>query len=100
MKQYRVFRVSIMEPCGGPYSAIKTCSREFNTLEEALNCVNTLRAVFPKSYVTDNGTLARKVEFHYKKQFSGIDFDIVYMGTIFWQILEHGDGLPMPIRIH
>ena len=99
MKQYRVFRVSVMEPCGGPWSALKTCVREFDTVDDALECINTLRTMFPKSYVMDSGNLGRSVDFIHHKTFDGIDFDIVYKGSVFWMILEHGEGLPMPIRI-
>lgn len=100
MKQYRVSRTSITEPYGSPLSALTTCVREFDTIEEALECVEQLRNLFPNSYVMNSGTLGRAVEWRHRTTFGGISFDIVTQGRVFWMILEHGDGLPMPIRIH
>lgn len=100
MKQYRVSRVSIMEPYGSPWSTLITCVREFDTVEEALECVEQLWNRFPDSYVMNSGNLGRAVDWIYQKTFNGMSFDIVTQGSVFWMILEHGNGLPMPIRIH
>lgn len=100
MKQYRVSRVSIMEHCGSPWSALTTCVREFDTVEEALECIEHFKRQFPNSYIMDSGNLGRAVDWIHRKTFDGIAFDLVTRGSVFWMILEHGDGLPMPIRIH
>ena len=100
MKQYRVSRVSIMEPYGSPWSALTTCVREFDTVEEALECINHFQILFPDSYIMNSGNLGRAVDWIHQKTFDGISFNIVTQGSVFWMVLEHGDGLPMPIEIH
>lgn len=99
MKQYRVSRVSIIEPYGSPWSTLTTCVCEFDTVEEALECIEQLRNLFSDSYVMNSGNLGRAVDWIRRKTFNGLSFDIVTQGSVFWMILEHGDGLSMPIRI-
>lgn len=102
MKQYRVSRVTVLEPYGSNISALTTCVREFDTKEEALACVYSMMDRFPEAFIADTGTLVRNVEFIRRKHFKYIDvsMDIIQRGSVFWMILEHGDGLPMPIRLN
>ena len=102
MKQYRVSRVTVVEPYGSSMSALTTCVREFNTKEEALECVYSMKDKFPEAFVADTGTLVRKIEFVRRKYFKsiGTSVDMIQQGSVFWMILEHGDGLPMPIHLH
>jgi len=102
MKQYRVSRVTVMEPYGSGISAFTTCVREFDTKEEALKCVYSMKDKFPEAFVADSGNLVRRIEFIRRKYFKSIDasVDIIQRGSVFWMILEHGDGLPMPIRLN
>lgn len=102
MKQYRVSRVTVVEPYGSSMSALTTCVREFDTKEEALDCVYSIKDKFPEAFIADSGNLVRKIEFVQHKYFKNISatVDIVKCGSVFWMILEHGDGLPMPIRLN
>ena len=102
MKQYRVSRVTVIESYGSNMSALTTCVREFDTKEEALNCVYSMKDRFPEAFIADTGTLVRNIEFIRRKYFKNIDagVDIIQRGSVFWMILEHGDGLPMPIRLN
>lgn len=100
MKKYKVSRVSIMEPYGSSWSALTTCTHEFDTVEEALACIKQLRSMFPDSYILNSGNLGRAVDWIQQKTFGGMTFDVITQGSVFWMVLEHGDGLPMPIRIH
>lgn len=101
MKQYRVSRVTVIEPYGSNMSAFTTCVREFDTKEEALTCIYSMMDRFPEAFIADTGTLVRNIEFIRHKYFKSIDasVDMVQKGSVFWMILEHGDGLPMPINI-
>ena len=100
MKKYRVSRVSVMEPYGSSMSAFKTCEVEFDSMEEALNVIELMRTRFPKAEVMPSGNLGREIEYIKKKTFKGIDFNIVRKGSVFWMVLEVGEGLPRPIRIN
>lgn len=100
MKKYRVSRVSVMEPYGSPMSSFKTCEVEFDSIEEALNAVELMKDRFPRAKVMPSGNLGREVRYIKKKTFQGIDFNIVRKASIFWMILEVGDGLPKPVRIN
>lgn len=102
MKQYRVSRITVVEPYGTSMSTLITCVREFDTKEEAMNCIYSIKDRFPEAFIADTGTLVRKIEFVQRKFFKsiGASVDIVKRGSVFWMILEHGDGLPMPIRLN
>lgn len=103
MKQYRVSRVTVVEPYGSSMSALTTCIREFNTKKEALACVYLMKDRFPESFIADSGNLVREIKYIKHKYFKsiGVNVDIVQRGSVFWMILEHGDGdLPMPIRLN
>jgi len=41
----------------------------------------------------------RAVDLIERKEFDGIKINIVTEANVFWMILEHGEGLPMPIHI-
>ncbi len=99
MKKYRVSREFVKHTYGSPWSALRTCVREFDTVEEALECVEQLRNMFPDTYIMDSGNLGRAVDLIDRKEFGGIEYAIVTESNVFWMILEHGEGLPMPIRI-
>ena len=99
MKQYRVSRVSVTEPYGSSLSTMITCVREFDSLEEALNTVKTISKRFPNSEIMPSGNIGRKVEWIKTQTIDGIESSFIQEGSVFWMILEHGDGLPMPIDI-
>lgn len=103
MKQYRVSRVTVVEPYGSSTSTLTTCIREFNTKEEALSCVYSMKDRFPNAFIAESGNLVREIEYVQHKYFKniGVTVDIVRRGSVFWMILEHGDGdLPMPISLN
>ena len=99
MKQYRVSRVSVMEPYRSSLSTMTTCVREFDSLEEALDVIKIIRKRFPNSEIMPSGNLGRRVEWIKTQTINGMEFSFIQDGSIFWMILEHGDGLPMPIYL-
>ena len=99
MKKYRVYRDFVKHQYGSPWSALTTCVREFDTVEEALKCVEQLQNMFPDNYILDSGSVGRAVDLIDKRVFDGIEVNIVTETNVFWSVLEHGDGLPMPVRL-
>lgn len=90
MKQYRVSRVAVVEPYGSSMSSFTTCVREFNTKEEALACVYSIKDRFPEAVIADSGNLVRHIEFVRRKYFKsiGVTVDMIQKGSVFWMILS------------
>ena len=91
MKRYRVSRSFVKYVCGSPCCALTTCVRDFDTVEEALKCIEQFQNIFTDAYVLDSGSIGRAVDLIDKRDFDSIQCDIVTKASVFWS---------MTMRIH
>ena len=96
MKEYKVSRVSVME--NGSRSMI-TCTKRFDSLEEALDAVNSLIERFPDFEAMPSGSLGRKMQWTKRVTLNGYKFAIVKGGSVFLMVTDLSGGLPMPIHL-
>lgn len=96
MKKYKVSRVSVME---NGENLMITCTKEFDSLEEALAAVDFLAERFPDFEAMPSGNLGREVKWAERVALDGLKFTIVRIGSVFLMATDYSGGLPMPIHL-
>jgi len=100
MKKYKVFATFIDDTWYIPMANKLTCYKEFDSIKEAIACLDIIHKRFPESYISNDGKLVRDFTYTKRDNYPYMFFDITYHGRVIWEIIEEINGKQKPIRIN